>query len=99
MTGRHRVRGVKREHGIIAGLLPVLERIAASPAVDSVTPGRIRVTRAATQSLELRFGTVTISGLKLTARRGTTAQEVFLVTGQPDAVVEFLRREVREFVP
>jgi hypothetical protein len=99
VTGRHRVRGVKREHGTIAGLLPVLERIATNPAVASITPGRIRVTRAATQSLELRLGPATISGLKLTARRGTTAQEVFLVTGQPEAVVDFLRREVREFVP
>ena len=99
MGGRHRTKGVKREHGIIAGLLPVLERIATNPAVATITPGRIRVTRAATPSLELRFGTATISGLKLTARRGTTAQEVFLVTSQPDAVVEFLQREVKEFVP
>jgi hypothetical protein len=98
VTGRHRAKGVKREHGIIAGLLPVLERIATSPAVASVTPGRIRVTRAATQSLELRLGPATISGVKLTARRGTTAQEVFLVTGHPDAVVAFLRREIKEFV-
>src|SRR3954468_2612574 len=99
VTGRHRVKGVKREHGIVAGLLPLLERIAANPAVASITPGRIRVTRAATQSLELRFGTATISGLKLTARRGSTAQEVFVVTGRPDAVLDFLRREVKEFVP
>ena len=99
MTGRHRAKGVKREHGIIAGLLPLLERIATNPAVSSITPGRIRVTRAAVPSLELRFGTATISGLKLTARRGSTAQEVFLVTGQPEAVLEFLRREVKEFVP
>jgi hypothetical protein len=83
----------------MAGLLPVLEQIAAMPAVSSITPGRIRVTRAATQSLELRYGVATISGIKLTARRGTTAQEVFVVTGQPEAVVEYLRREVKEFVP
>jgi hypothetical protein len=98
VTGRHRVKGVKREHGIIAGLLPVLERIATNPVVASITPGRIRVTRAATQSLELRLGPTTISGVKLTARRGTTAQEVFVVTGQPAEVVGFLRREVKEFV-
>jgi len=99
VTGRHRVKGVKREHGIIAGLLPLLERIARNPEVSSITPGRIRVTRAAMPTLELRFGTSTISGLKLTARRGSTAQEVFLVTGRPDVVLDFLRREVKEFVP
>jgi hypothetical protein len=99
MTGRHRSKGVKREHGIIAGLLPVLERIAAHPAISSVTPGRISVTRGATPSLELRCGPPTISGLKLTARRGTTAQEVFVVTGERDAVVAYLRREIKELRP
>jgi hypothetical protein len=99
VTGRHRIKGVKREHGIISGLLPVLERIATHPAISSVTPGRIHVTRAATQSLELRCGPPTISGLKLTARRGTTAQEVFLITAERDAVVDYLRREIKEFTP
>lgn len=83
----------------MSGLLPLLERIAANAAVSSITPGRIRVTRGGTPSLELRFGTPTISGFKLNARRGTTAQEVFVVTGQPDAVLAFLRQEVKEFVP
>lgn len=98
MSGKYRTRGVKREHGIMAGLLPVLERIAACPEVGSVTPGRISVVRGGAPSLVLRFGTPTISGLKLTARRGTTAQEVFLVTGQPEAVLAFLARDIREYV-
>ena len=38
----------------------LLERIAANPAVSSITPGRIRVTRAATTSLELRFGELAV---------------------------------------
>jgi hypothetical protein len=37
----------------LAGPLPVLEWIAAMPAVSAVTPRRIRLTRGATQSLEL----------------------------------------------
>jgi hypothetical protein len=99
VSGRHRSKGVKREHGIIPGLLPILERIATHPAISSVTPGRIHVTRAATPSLLLRRGPTTISGLKLTARRGTTAQEVFLVTGEPEAVVSYLQSEIKEFAP
>jgi hypothetical protein len=98
VSGKYRAKGVKREHGIMLGLLPVLERIAACPDVSSITPGRISVVRGGVPSLQLRFGTPTISGLKLTARRGTTAQEVFLVTARPEPVLEFLRREVREFV-
>lgn len=97
MSGKYRAKGVKREHGIMAGLLPVLERIAACPDVSAVTPGRISVVRGGAPSLVLRFGTPTISGLKLTARRGTTAQEVFLVTARPDAALDFLRREIPEF--
>ena len=97
MSGKYRRGGVKREHSVMAGLVPVLERIAACPAVSAITPGRISVVRGGAPSMVLRFGTPTISGLKLTARRGTTAQEVFVVTNQPDAVLAFLRAEVREF--
>jgi hypothetical protein len=95
---RHRVRGVKREHSIIPGLLPILERLAQSPAVSAVIPGRISVTRAGLPTLQLRLGTQTITGFKLTARRGTTAQEVFVVTTDAESVLGFLRQEIKEFV-
>ena len=98
MTGKYRIKGVKREHGIITGLLPVLERIALNDDISAITPGRITVTRGGAQTLELRMGTGTISGLKVNARKGTTAQEVFLVTSKPDAVLAFLIREIPEFI-
>ncbi len=98
MSGRHRVKGVKREHRVVAGLLPILERIAAHPSVSGVIPGRITVTRGATPSLQLRLGPPTITGFKLTARRLTAAQEVFVVTGDPEATRQFLREQIREYV-
>jgi hypothetical protein len=98
VTGRHRVKGVKREHSVIAGLLPALERIAACPKVDGVIPGRISVTRGATQTLQLRLGPRTVTGVKLNARRGTTAQEVFVVTTDVEVVLEYLKARVPEFV-
>ena len=97
MSGRHRTKGVKREHSIIAGLLPILERIAAQPAVSSVIPGRIAVTRAAVPTLQIRLGPATMTGFKLSARRGTTSQEIFVVTTKSETVLDFLRREVKEF--
>lgn len=97
MSGRHRTKGVKREHSIINGLLPLLEQIAAQPAVSAVIPGRISVTRGAAPALQLRLGPQTMTGFKLTARRGTTAQEVFVVTTEMEKVVEFLRKEVKGF--
>ncbi len=60
-------------------------------------PGRISVTRAASPTLQLRPGPATMTGFKLTARRGTTAQEVFVVTTEPEKVIAFLQREVKEF--
>ena len=98
MTGKHRIKGVKREHSVIVGLLPVLERIAAHPTVEGIIPGRITVTRGAAPSLQLRLGPVTITGFKLTARRLSAAQEVFLVTKQPKATLGFLRADVKEFI-
>lgn len=97
MSGRHRIKGVKREHSIINGLLPVLEQIAKIPSVSTVIPGRITVTKAAVPTLQLRLGPQTMTGFKLNARRATTAQEVFVVTTAGDTVLAFLRENVKEF--
>jgi len=96
MGKKYRSKGVKREHSIISGLLPVLERIAAHPQVDAVIPGRIKVTRSIASNVRLRIQTRTVSGLKLGARSGRASQEVFLVTSYPDAVAEYLLNEVAE---
>lgn len=98
MSGRHRVKGVKREHSIINGLLPVLEQLATCPDVSAVIPGRIVVTRASSPKLQLRLGTQTITGFKLTARRATTGQEVFVVTTNAGTVIEFLHSNIKEFI-
>lgn len=97
MGGRQRVHGVKREHSVIKGLLPILERIGAHPAVSAVIPGRIAVTRGHCRTLELRFGVETPSGFKLNARRASTLQEVFVVSNTPEVVRAFLRQELPEY--
>lgn len=96
MGKKHRSKGVKREHSIIPGLLPVLERVAAHPEVDAVIPGRIKVTRSIVPAVKLRIQTRTVSGLKLGARSGRASQEVFLVTSNPDAVTDYLLNQVPE---
>jgi hypothetical protein len=98
LTSKYRIKGVKREHSVIEGLLPALERIAAHPTVSGIIPGRISVTRGATPTLQLRMGTRTITGFKLNARRLSTAQEVFVVTTHPEATVAYLRTGVKEFI-
>lgn len=84
MKLKHRSNGVKREHGIVEGLLPLLERIASLPAVGAVIPGRIRVTKNHCPTLTVRLQARTVSGFKLGARVGTLAQEVFVVTARAD---------------
>lgn len=96
MGKKFRSKGVKREHNIIQGLLPVLERIAANAEVDAVIPGRIKVTQSTISRVKLKIQTRTISGLKLGARSGRASQEVFVVTSHPDAVADFLLKQVPE---
>lgn len=89
---RYRQKKVKREHSIIEGLLPVLERIASLPGVQSVTPGRIKP-RSRPGAPGLRFQYVTETGLKLLGRSNAAVQEVFVVTDEPERVLEQFRAE------
>lgn len=89
---RYRQRKIKREHTIIEGLLPLLEKIAEIDAVQSITPGRINQrSRPGLPGLFLQYQTET--GLKLSGRSATAVQEVFLVTDDPDGVVETLTEQ------
>ena len=65
----------------LEGLIPLLRRLAAQPGVDTVTPAVISRVKGRATSLRLRVSTPITGGHKLVARRGTSAQEVFVVTG------------------
>jgi hypothetical protein len=93
VTQRHRIAGVKREHGIVEGLLPVLERIAALAEVDAVIPGRIRVTASNCPGLTIRLQARTVTGFKLGARARSLAQEVFVICRSSDDVEAHLVKE------
>jgi hypothetical protein len=64
----------------VEGLIPVLRRLAAESAIDTVTPAVISRVRGRSVGLQLRLSTPITGGHKLVARRGTSAQEVFVVT-------------------
>jgi hypothetical protein len=64
----------------VEGLIPVLRRLAAESAIDTVTPAVISRVRGRSAGLQLRLSTPITGGHKLVARRGTSAQEVFVVT-------------------
>lgn len=64
----------------LEGLIPLLQQLAARPGIDTVTPAVISRVRGRTPGLRLRVSTPITGGHKLLARRGGSAQEVFVVT-------------------
>ena len=65
----------------LEGLIPLLRRLAAEEGIDTVTPAVISRVRGRSPLLRLRVSTPILGGHKLLARRGGSAQEVFVVTG------------------
>ena len=64
----------------VEGLIPLLRRLAKMPAISTVTPGVISRVKGHSPGLRLRVSTPISGGHKLVARRGTSAQEVFVVS-------------------
>lgn len=64
----------------IEGLIAVLRQLAQAPGIDTVTPAVISRGGGRSQGLRLRVSTPILGGHKLVARRGSSVQEVFVVT-------------------
>ena len=64
----------------VEGLIPLLRKLALHPQVDTITPAVISRVRGRSQGLQLRISAPLMGGWKLVARRGSSAQEVFLTT-------------------
>ena len=64
----------------IDGLIPVLKKLASNENIKTVTPGTISKVRGRSSNLTIRISVSTISGYKAIARKGQTAQEVFIST-------------------
>ncbi len=64
----------------LEGLIPLLRRLAAQPGVGTVTPAVISRVRGRIPGLKLRVSIPITGGHKLVARRGGSAQEVFVIT-------------------
>ena len=64
----------------IEGLIPALKKLALNKRVKIVTPAIISRSRGSSPNLVIRVSVKTINGYKAIARKGTTAQEVFIST-------------------
>ena len=64
----------------VDGLIPVLKRLALNINIKTVTPAIISRVRGRSSNLVIRVSVKTINGYKAIARKGKTAQEVFIST-------------------
>ena len=64
----------------VEGLIPWLKVLARDPEIQTITPGVIARVRGHSSDLQLRVSTPVTGGFKVLARKGTSAQEVFVVT-------------------
>ena len=64
----------------VDGLIPWLKALARETAIQTITPAVISRVRGRSPALQLRVSTPIQGGYKLVARKGSSAQEVFVVT-------------------
>ena len=64
----------------IEGLIPILQKLALDINIKTITPAVISSARGRSSELIIRLSVKTINGYKAIARKGKTAQEVFIST-------------------
>ena len=64
----------------IEGLIPILQKLALKENIKTITPAVISRVRGRSYKLIIRLSVRTINGYKAIARKGKTAQEVFIST-------------------
>ncbi len=64
----------------IEGLIPILQKLALDINIKTITPAAISRSRGRSSQLIIRLSVKTINGYKAIARKGKTAQEVFIST-------------------
>lgn len=75
----------------IEGLIPILKKLAQENNIKTITPAVISRARGRSSKLIIRLSVKTINGYKAIARKGNTAQEVFISTElSKDALKEII---------
>ena len=64
----------------IEGLVPILKKLAVNQRIKTVTPATISKVRGRTSKLVIRISVQIVGGFKAIARKGQTAQEIFITT-------------------
>ena len=80
----------------IDGLIPVLKKLASNKRIKTVTPAIISKVRGRSSKLIIRISVITIGGYKAIARKGQSAQEVFITT---DKNIDELKYLINSYCP
>lgn len=86
---KYRQSKVKRQHHVLKELEEGLAFLSALDAVDGIIPGIIRTKSGGHMGFSYQYRTT--SGLKLIGRSSGAAQEIFVITQNPEAVLERLK--------
>jgi len=89
---KYRKKGIKKEHHIIEDGEKVLRTLIKEGLVDSIIPGRIKTTpKGRPGKIRLTYQYDTESGAKLLLKKGSTVQEVFVITNKRNELKEYLK--------
>ena len=77
----------------VDGLIVLLKKIIKQPKIKTITPGVITRVKGHTDKLELNITREIRGGFKLKARKGRTAQDVFIITSIKGEKLEIIISE------
>jgi len=90
---KYRKKGIKKEHHIIEDGEELLAELVRKGLVKSVIPGRIKTTpKGQPGNPRLTFQYETNSGAKLLLKKGSTVQEVFVITQDINKLKDYLKK-------
>lgn len=89
---KYRKKGIKKEHHIIEDGEGVLKLLIKNNLVESIIPGRIKTTpKGRPGKIRLTYQYDTEAGAKLLLKKGSTVQEVFVITDKREQLREFIK--------
>ena len=90
---KYRKKGIKREHSIIEDFEKDLQTLVEEGLVKSIIPGRIYTSPKAQSGKKIiTYQYDTDTGSKLLMKKGSTVQEVFVVTNKREELKEYIKR-------
>tara|TARA_Y100001968_G_C19345940_1_gene712046 strand:+ start:764 stop:1042 length:279 start_codon:yes stop_codon:yes gene_type:complete len=89
-------RLVENHSTYLEGLLGKLQKLTNLKEIKTITPGIIKRTRGRSTVFRIKISKEIRGGYKLLARKGKTAQEVYLITNLSREVLEKYLREIDE---